>query len=174
MPCGLRHFRPAEQSLAQQKREIRKKYLFTIKGYGAAVEKKDKDDLVKAVESLETEGQQYQNGIEGILTMYIGANVVSFVEGVFPAVKRAVPPDYTEIWGPITDDATLKEWLKKKLQRAFGDPARLISGMEVSLIFKDIAYESLIDEKFLKAAREAIIDIDSLYSEYDAAREADE
>ena len=60
------------------------------------------------------------------------------------------------------------------MQRAFGDPANLISGMEVSLIFKDIAYESLIEESFLNAAREARLPVDSLYAEYEAAREAGE
>ena len=46
--------------------------------------------------------------------------------------------------------------------------------MEVSLIFKDIAYESLVDENFLKAAREARLDVDLLYAEHEAAREVGE
>ena len=47
--------------------------------------------------------------------------------------------------------------------------ADLVKEMSVSLVFKDLAHESLVDEEFLKIAREAIPGVEFLHKEYDAA-----
>lgn len=41
--------------------------------------------------------------------------------------------------------------------------------MKVSLVFKDVAYESLVDEAFLNVAWDAMPEMKSMHREYDVA-----
>jgi hypothetical protein len=42
--------------------------------------------------------------------------------------------------------------------------------MTVNLIFKDVAYESLVDKTFLNVARKAMPSVEALHEEYEATK----
>jgi len=46
----------------------------------------------------------------------------------------------------------------------------LVLDMKVSLVFKDLAYELLVDESFLETAREAMPTVGCLHEEWEAAK----
>lgn len=84
------------------------------------------------------------------------ANVRTLVEGLFPAV-RANPPDaYTKIHGPSVADTYLRERQEEDISKAFGKAENFVRDMKVSLVFKDVAYESQVDQRFLRIARRAM------------------
>jgi hypothetical protein len=42
--------------------------------------------------------------------------------------------------------------------------------MEIRVVFKGVTYESLTNQEFIDAAREALPDLKKLYDEFDAAK----
>ena len=70
---------------------------------------------------------------------------------------------------PNLPEAVLRRRLEEDIVSAFGTAESLVSGMRVKLIFKDMAYESLVDRKFLEIARQAMPDVKVLHEEFDAA-----
>ena len=160
-----------EKSLRDQKQDILRKFLTPLKGYGQVVLKAHKAKLEQAVSELEADVAAFQAGLKEQLQKHIDSNVQVVVDALLPAVVRTPPDAYTKRCAQPTE-ADFRAKLEEDVSKAFGQAEGLVSDMKVSLVFKDLAYESLVDEKFLKVAREAMPDVGALHTEFDAAGEA--
>ncbi len=74
--------------------------------------------------------------------------------------------------GQKPDKETCRRFIERDLGRAFGKANQLLSGMEVTLRFKGVTYETLNDEEFRTAVAKAQppLDVKRLHEEYDAAK----
>jgi hypothetical protein len=163
-----------ERSLLDGRREIERKYLVTLTDYGSVVLRANKDALIKAVEELREEVATFSAGVTQKLEEMIESSRKAVVEALLPAVERNPPAEYTKTQGPSPTKDYLRQKLEKEIERAFGRADELVERMEVKLIFKDVAYESLIDGKFLATARKAMPDVKFLHEEFQATPASEE
>jgi hypothetical protein len=162
-----------EESLRQQKEAIARDYLIPLKGYGSVVLRANKDKLVRAVEALKADVKAFQDGIKADLQKHMDTSAAALVNALLPAVVRSPPESYTKIHGPGVSKTQLRHLLSEDIRKAFGKGADLVQEMQVSRVFKDVAYESLVDGKFLEVARKAMPGVEFLHDEYDAAKAAE-
>jgi hypothetical protein len=161
------------QHLKKDKDLISKKYLRTIKDNGVVVLRTRKDEFVKDVEILRQAVSEFAKAIRDELQSAMDRNRVVLFESMLPLVERTTPKEWLRSDGTKPDAATLRQFLDEDLRRAFGSADKLIRNMEVRLVFKAVTYESLINEGFLAAAREAIPELQKIYEEFDAAKTAE-
>lgn len=100
----------------------------------------------------------------------------------FALVGGMILVDSTKIPGALRDfyaqrikegEDILNDMLTQEITEAFGQADEVINAMRLKVVFKNVAYESLTDPKFIEVARKAMPGVDFLHEEYDAAREAD-
>jgi hypothetical protein len=159
-----------QKSLEDKRNDIARQFLIPLKGFGSIVRREKKEELQKAVSELEREVKKFRDKVVSAVEETIHRNKDALVEALLPSVAANPPACYTKYYGPSIPDAQLRTLLAKDIERAFGDAKSLVMGMKVSLVFKDIAYDSLKDEEFIKAMRDALpqVEIEKIYEEYEA------
>lgn len=161
-----------EKTLHDARQQIIRDFLIPLKGYGMAVLRGNKDQLSVAVNQLRVQVNAFQCGVKQELQKCMDSNITALVNGLLPAVKQKPPNQYTKLYGPEIADDRLRIMLTEDIRKAFGEADSLVEEMKVSLVFKDLTYESLSDPGFLEVAHKAIPGIDALHEEFDAAKEA--
>jgi hypothetical protein len=159
-----------EEVLRKTKDGIVKDFLIPLKGYGNVVLRGRKERLQTAVHELRNDVALFSEGIEKGLQAHMDENAAALVSALMPAVKQNPPNQYTKFLGDSISDDELRDLVWSDIKRAFGRAENLISDMTVSLIFKDVAYESLVDGNFLEVARKAMPRVESLHEEFEATR----
>lgn len=162
-----------EEGLRKKKHQIAKDYLISLTGYGNVVLRANKEKLKAAIDELCEDIYVFSEGIKDVLQTHMDNNAEALVSALFPAVKQNPPKEYTKIYGLTIPDKQLKALLSKDIRAEFGRAENLVQDMRVNLVFKDVAYESLIDKKFLEIARAAMPGVTFLHEEYDAAKAAE-
>ncbi len=163
----------SEESLRRKKAAIIKRFLTSLTGYGSVILRSNKEKFESAVNELREDVAAFQQAVKAGIQKHINSNREAVVAALLPGV-RAHPPDYfTKIHGAKPPEPILKQLLNDEITRAFGSAHDVVGEMKVTCVFKDVAYESLIDPKFIKIARKAMPSVDFLHEEFDAARESD-
>jgi len=162
-----------EDSLQKLRQRIVKDFLIALTGYGMVVLRANKEKLLKAARRLRASVKVFQKGVTKNLQKQIDESVKSLTDALHPAVKQNPPEPYTKLHGPHVPEAELRRMLEEDIRKAFGKAETMVLQMKVSLVFKDLAYESLVDEDFLTVARAAMPGVQFLHEEYDAARTAE-
>lgn len=159
-----------EEALRKKRDGIVKDFLISLKGYGSVVLRGNKENLQKAVDDLRRDVDLFSGGVKESLQGHMSEGIQALVEALLPAVRQNPPNQYTKLHGQRLSEVQLRDLLKSDIETAFGNADGLVSDMTVNLVFKDVAYESLVDEGFLATARKAMPGIDSLHEEYQATK----
>lgn len=158
-----------ERSLLEQRRDIEKRFLVSLTTYGTVVLRANKDKLTEAVCELRARVDAFSKGVKAQLSDVITKGRAAVVEALLPTVERNPPDQYTKTLGPSPSRTALGKMLEEDISRAFGSAEALVKDMQVKLVFKDVAYESLVDKKFIETARKAMPHVEFLHEEYEAA-----
>ena len=156
-----------EETLAKEKQQIIKDFLITLKSYGSVVLRANKDKLLHAVEKLKAEVAEFQKGVKLELQKHMDYNAAALVEALLPTVRTNPPESYKKYHGPNLTPEQTRHLLERDIKDAFGNAGHLVADMKLTLVFKDVAYESLVDQKFLSTAREAMRDVEFLHEEHE-------
>ncbi len=163
-----------ERSLLTQRKGIEKSFLISLKGYGTVVLRANKERFMEAIEQLKSDVACYAKGATAQLQTQMDRSQEMLVDALFPSVKQNLPDSYTKFHGPSVPDACLRQYLEDDIAHAFGTANALVEDMQVKVVFKDVAYESLVDSSFLDIARKAMPEVEFLHDEYDAAPETED
>lgn len=158
-----------ERSLGELRRAIVRDYLIPLKGYGSVVLRAEKQDLIDAVAGLTADVAAFEKGVRTALEDHVESNVRGLVEAILPAVRENLPRKYGKFLGQQATADQVRPLLEDDIRGAFSQAGGIVPKMEVSLLFKDVAYESLVDERFLKIAQKAIPNLELLHDAFDAA-----
>ena len=160
--------KPLEDAL----NEIRKNFTPSLgKDHGRVVLKAQKPLLVKRLNEFCDKLDRHQAEVEEELQQHLDGSRQQVVEYYIPRVLDN-PPDALAgrlLEAPTAEDA--KRWLDGELNRVFPTAEALIDEMRLEVRFKDVTYETLKREDFLKSVKEAFphIDWDRPYDEFKAA-----
>ncbi|MDH5668804.1 MAG: hypothetical protein OEY86_12400 [Nitrospira sp.] len=159
-----------EDTLRARKSEMVRKFLIPLKGYGSVVLKSNKVELEKAVERLRQDVTGFQKQITGTLSKRMEKNLKSLTKALAPTVARQLPEMFVKYLGPKPKRESVEKLLEQEIRSAFGRPESLLEEMRVTMVFKDITYESLKDEAFLQVASAAMPHIPALHEEYEVVK----
>jgi hypothetical protein len=121
------------------------------------------------VKALRNEVSKFPRGMRAQLQQLIDSSRNAVVEALLPPVERNPPDEYTKTHGPRPPAALVRDRLDDDIKRAFGNADELVADMSVKLVFKDVAYESFVEEKLLETARNAMPGVEFLHDEFQAA-----
>lgn len=143
-------------------KELRKRYLHPIKGYGNIIRRTDKKEFDAEVERLKkTLDELNQDLLQTDPEMLI--SIDNFVETLGPLVRQAPPREL----GHEPTDKQIENWIEYECRRQL---RRKRSTLEITCIFKDVTYESLKSKEFRNQARRAFPDLKAIFDEFDAVR----
>jgi hypothetical protein len=96
------------------------------------------------------------------------------IDYYLPLVKKS-PPDALrgQLISQQLDDDTVRGWLADELDRVFPKAEDLVSEMRLDVQFRDVTYETLSQDDFAAALRQAYprVDWDKPFKEFNAAKE---
>ncbi len=163
----------SESTLRDLRKEIESDFLIPLPGYGVVVLRANEENLGKAVDDLRKDVKTFHNGIDEKLQEHVDENVTALVDALLPAVKQNPPAKYKKVLGPNPSDANLRLALEESLKEAFSKASAPVQEMKVSLVFKDMTYESCNDEKLLAHLSEHVPGLEALKDEREAAEAED-
>lgn len=144
------------EKIVQAKKKIAEKYLVSLKGFGSGCLRVNKDRFLEEVQRLRAEIEDFQKQVAESLQGEMDANRRRLAEALLPAVVENPPNRWTKFVGPQPSLPAIRECLDLDLASAFRSADDLIRDMKVSVVFKDVTYESLTDPKFGEVARKAL------------------
>ncbi len=160
--------KPLEEAL----NEIRKNLTPSLgKDHGRVVLKAHKPLLVKRLNEFCDKLDRHQADVEADLQQHLDQSRQQIVDYYVSRVL-ANPPDALlgRLLGvPTEQDA--KRWLNAALDRVFPSAEVLVNEMKLEVRFKDVTYETLKRDDFLKSVKDAFPDVnwDRPYDEFKAA-----
>jgi hypothetical protein len=165
----------SSKALEDALNDVRKNFTPSLgKDHGRVVLKAAKPHLEKRLEIFRGELKAHQKRIEKELQGQLDESRKQIVDYYVPRVVES-PPDAMrgQFLKFAKDEARV--WLDGELDRIFPKADALIQQMQLDVRYKDVTFETLNQEDFLEAVKEAFprIDWDKAYKEFRAAGEKD-
>lgn len=163
--------RPLENAL----NEIRKNFTPSLgKDHGRVVLKSAKPILIERLAAFRKQLEEHQKQVGEELQKHLDESRQTIVDYYLPRVMET-PPDALlgqSLSVQATEDGA-RQWLNAELDRVFPSAESLIQVMRLDERYKDVTFETLNREDFLKSVKEAFpsVDWDKAYEEFRAAGE---
>jgi hypothetical protein len=158
--------------LEEKKTLIAKAFLKSIKSYGTAILRTDKDRFQKEVENLRLSIATFKKEVEDLLRGAMDKQREVLKKALLPGLLRRPPKDWTKAYGGKLAPDLAERLLDQALRQAFGSTDRWLREMKLNVVFKGVTYESLCDPAFVEAATKAMPTLAALHHEWQAARAA--
>jgi hypothetical protein len=156
-------------AVERDRKLLTSKFLRVIPRYGTVVLRKDKDDLIDAIEELADSVKAFGERARSDLQAQIDKTVAELKASLLPGLLQNPPAEWTLLTGRPLDKGRIEANLEAELRAAFGSAANVAAGMSVHHRFKGVTHEMLRDKAFIAAARKAVPELESLYLEFSAA-----
>lgn len=161
----------SEDLLTKRKKEIFDDYMVSLRNYGWVVRKDRKPELDSAVKELVELVEQFSEAVKVELQRHLDQLLGELVDLLLPGAMEHPPARYTKTMGTRPSEAQVRQALAHDLRRRLPSAETLASDMEVRRVYKDVTFESLNDEEFLRLAQDAMPTLAELHSETQAAGE---
>jgi hypothetical protein len=159
----------AQQEVEELRKEIEKRFLRVIPGFGMAVLRTDRDLFDTAMTDLAQCVALFQSVVDGELEVAVERSVAEIAGALAPAIEANPTDEYLQ-WAKWRNEATALLFVKDHLRGCFAEAAKSVQRISVNVVIKGVTYESLKDERFLGAAKKAFPELEELFNEFEAAR----
>ena len=160
------------RDLDVKRRRIEKRHLTIVPGYGYAIRRAAKEEFLRDLETLKQEVERFKTKVAADLDNVIGQRLDQLLKAFLPRLREDPPSSWLLPASnrPEREEA-LSTCLTEDLREALGNARDYVPEMRVQVVFKDVTYESLQDQKFMDAARAAFSEsvMPQLYQEWKAA-----
>jgi hypothetical protein len=167
-----------ETQLEFERKKIYDDFLICVNGYGWVIMRSRRDAFDTRIDWFKSRVKAYSLEIRKKLNQAMSQSVKELAKTLLPRVREKIPERYLKYVSTTTvRDDDLLAMIEQDLSDAFGTSEQFFSP-EVSVIFKDVTYESIRDEKFRSALSETMRKrggeriVAQLFEEHDAAPEA--
>ena len=165
----------SSKDLEESLNEIRKNLTRPLgKDQGRVVLKEVKPLLETRLKKLRYKLAEHQEQLSNDLQGHLDESLKQIIDFYVPHVVKSRPDAFLgQYRNGSTDDA--KAWLESQLHRVFPKADALIQKMQLDVRYKDVTFETLNQNGFLEAVKEAFpgIDWEKAYTEFQAAGERD-
>ena len=162
-----------EKNLEEEKKQIIKDYLYVLPNFGTVLLRARRSGFEERIERFKKRIEAYRKAVEGAIESELEKSVKNLVNAILPRVKDNPPTRYRKgILGNNLTDDELGNLLYDDLKDIFGD-IKNVFDPKIKLVFKDVSYETIHDQKFCEALRRVMParTVEKLFSEYNAAPE---
>lgn len=163
----------SSKSLEDALNEIRKNFTPSLgKDHGRVVLKAAKPHLEARLVTFRNELKTHQERVEKELQGKLDESREQIIDYFVPRVV-ASPPDAMRGQFLKFQEAEARTWLNGELERVFPKAEELIQKMQLDVRYKDVTFETLNQEDFLDAIKDAFphVDWEKAYHEFRAAGE---
>lgn len=165
----------SSKSLEDDLNEIRKNLTRSLgNGFGRVVLKAARKLLDERVEEFKLKLQEFQDEVKGTITEKLQESKDQVIEYYLPAATANLPDQLVGgSLNPKIDEPVVRAWIDKVLTSEFPSAEELVSKMSLEVSFKDVTFETLNNEKFLKCLKVAYpeVDWDRPYNDFRAMGE---
>lgn len=165
----------AKEALEKSKREIDKEYTRPAKGFGGSlIERTRKDEFLGKVKQFEEDLNRFREFVRDRFDEVAAKNKEQLHEALLPAVVSKPPSEWlARVAAGEARAQALSCQLQSELDELFQQTGKdIVSSMHVSVRFKGVTHECLVDENFRKLATHAFPHLRALHEEYQAAPES--
>lgn len=163
----------SELQIENERKSLIKDYLTPITGHGQLISKARRAAFDIRIKWFKARIDAYKQAVEDKLNQALEKSVNDLTEALLPAVSKS-PPDrlLKNVLSMTPSEEEIRSALKTELHAAFNTGERFFQPA-VKVVFKDLTYETIQDEKFrdqVEAAFQGVTAKD-LFEEFDAAPE---
>ncbi|WP_341326441.1 hypothetical protein [Methylotuvimicrobium sp. KM2] len=167
-----------EATLENERKKIYDDFLLCVNRYGWVIMRSRRDDFDKRIACFKADIKAFAEKVKKQLKAEIINSVKDLAKSLLPKVKDNPPECYRKfIFTTEPSDEDYLAIIEQDLFDAFGSIEQIFSP-DISVVFKDVTYESINDEKFRAALADTMRKgggermVAQLFSEYDAAPES--
>ncbi len=134
--------------------------------YGSVILRSRRAEFDGKLENIKAELTELRKTIKQDLEAEIEASRKSLLEMLLPGLMKNPPPQISRA-GRELDEEFLKKYLDFELGKQMPRPEQLISNMNLSCVYKDVTFEMLNGDEFIKAIKKNYADknFDKLFAE---------
>lgn len=132
--------------------ELRKKYTVPLGSFGIVYLKENHQAIEKEKEAIQKRIDQKQEELIKLVDREFNAAKKEIGKLLYPLVRKNPPADFLR-WNIPSDPDSIKAYIRERLDDEFGAPWKMVEGMQLKIIYKDITYEMLIDPAFNDAIK---------------------
>jgi hypothetical protein len=167
----------SSKRLEKELNDIRENFTRALgKPWGRVVLRAQRDLFDQRIVVFKQRLAEHKETVERSLAEHLEQSRKQLVEYYLPLV-RETPPDVLlgQITVPKPSDEQIRSWLNDELTRVFPEPKDLVTEMKLDVQFRDVTYETLVEEGFGEKLRDAFprVEWDKPFSEFDAAKARD-
>lgn len=166
----------SDSILQAEKKRLVDTFTRSLPKFGRVLLREKRTEFDKRLESLREKVQAHQDLVKEKLGREIRISVAQIAKLCLPHVMAHPPDDlFAQVVGSKPKKKEALQWLLWKLERCFPTPDEVVSEMKLECQFKDVTFETLQDEEFEKAIREAFpfVPWDKPFKAFNAARETE-
>jgi hypothetical protein len=159
----------SSKTLSDKVAKLRKDFSPSLgKKLGTAILKSAKPEFEKRLTELRAELITHQKAVEAELQGHLDKSRQAVFDHYLPAAKENRPDAAVGLFG-----GDVESWLDGELIKAFPKASNVVSKMALECEYKDVTFETLQEEAFLKTVRNAFPsgDWDAAHDEFRAAGE---
>lgn len=164
----------SSKELEQDLHNIRNNFTKSLGGKnGRVILRAARPRLEKRIQELRDKIKEHSDNVKNRLDEVLNKSKKMMVDYYFDIVRKNPPDQLYGLFGnPSEKD--IKCWLDDVISKGFPKVNGLVNNINLDVIFKDVTFEALNDEGFLKRIKEAYSDVDwdKPYEEYLAAGES--
>ena len=161
----------SSKALMDDRNRLVKKHLRVIPGFGMAILRTGKQKFMEEFAILENGVKAFKEKVSKSLKEKLKERREALQAQLLPVVSKQVPQRWTEsaFYKEGTEE-DIKALLEQELIEVFGTAEQLVRDMLAGVVFKAVTYESLRNQEFMKRAKEAFPELQTLYEEDQAVK----
>jgi hypothetical protein len=166
----------SQRILEEDRRRVTERWLYAVAGFGMMVFREDRARFDQEIGAFRERVDAYGKALQEVLSGQDQKALEPILGGLVSAIMKSPPARYQLEGIDVKDRGAVTQRLVEDLNAVFVELRKSVSP-KVSVVHKDVSYESLSDEKFRAAMAAALSRkgketlLGELFSEYDAARE---
>lgn len=150
--------------------DIEEKFLRPVTGVGKIIRRRDIEKFEAAVVKLKSALLIFSNLLKQALAAQYRKTAEDIADTILPEVLQQLPETWVRQLGPAPKPEHVRFRIIDDLLYSFGDPDKRCETMKVSYVFKDVTYDMLKDEEFVKMM-DAYFNEPPMLEEFSAAKE---
>lgn len=149
---------------------IDEKFLRPVKGVGKIIRRSQIDEFKVAIASLEQTLAVFSHALKQVLAAHFRKTAEEIADAILPDVLQQLPEKWQKQLGPTPRPEHVRFRVIDDLLHSFGDPEKRCEAMKVSYVFKDVTYDMLKDDEFVKLM-DVYFNESPIMEEFKAAKE---
>lgn len=164
----------SSKGLEDELREIRDNFTRSLgKPWGRVMLRTTRATFDERVAAVVTKLEKHKASVKQKLAAHIDKSRKEVVEYYLPIVAKNPPDELVgQLLSPKPSKDDIRAWLNYQLDRVFPKAEDLITDMRLDVQFRDVTYETLNEDGFVAALRNAYpqVNWDKPYNEFKAAK----